>query len=82
MSKAFLATEAAAVWAAKGVPFLDPLNPSAPEEDQQTMFPPASEMEIMVLLKLALMCACPLPIALRSRRRFPPLRLLLPCANV
>jgi hypothetical protein len=57
ISMAFLATAAAAVWAANGVPLRDPLNPSAPDEDQHTMFPPASETEIMVLLKLALIWA-------------------------
>jgi hypothetical protein len=57
ISIAFLATAAAAVWAANGVPFREPLKPSAPEEDQQTIFPPASEMEIIVLLKLALIWA-------------------------
>src|SRR5512136_2362200 len=65
-SWAFLAQSSAAIWAAKGVLFLEPLNPLQPEVDQATTFPAVSVIVIMVLLKVAWMCATPLGIFLRS----------------
>ena len=42
-----------ATCAAYGVAFLDPLKPCLPADDQQIVFPLLSEIEIIVLLKLA-----------------------------
>jgi hypothetical protein len=42
-----------AVWAAKGVPFLAPLNPQAPDEDHAITPPAGFVMVTIVLLKLA-----------------------------
>jgi hypothetical protein len=42
------------------------LNPLQPEVDQATTFPTASVIVIMVLLKVAWICATPLGIFLRS----------------
>jgi hypothetical protein len=39
--------------------FLEPLNPALPEEPQDTALPCESVMVIVVLLKVALMCATP-----------------------
>src|SRR5437868_6005733 len=49
--------------------FLDPLKPIVPADDQAIVFPCASVMVIMVLLKVALTCATPEAMFLRSRRR-------------
>ena len=43
----------AAICAAKGVLFLEPLNPFAPELDQEIVFPFLSVMLMIVLLKVA-----------------------------
>ena len=58
-SMAFRAASWAASWAAKGVPFRDPLNPCTPAEDQDTTLPAGSVMVTRVLLKVARMCATP-----------------------
>src|SRR5690606_38563063 len=68
-SCAFLATSSAAIWAAKGVDLREPLNPWAPADDQAMALPCASEMVIMVLLKVELTWATPDEMFLRSRRR-------------
>ena len=47
----------------------EPLKPFAPADDQEIVFPWASAMVIIVLLKLAFMCATPEMIFFRSRRR-------------
>ena len=47
------ATVSAAFWAAKGVLFLDPLNPWPPALDQARVFPCLSVTLIRVLLKEA-----------------------------
>ena len=52
-STAFLATSEAACWAANGVPFRDPRNPRAPDDDCATKLPFASVIEISVLLNVA-----------------------------
>ena len=59
ISMAFLAAASAATEAAKGVPFFVPLKPTAPADDQATDPPPQSLIEMMVLLKVALICATP-----------------------
>ena len=51
-----------------GVDFLDPLNPIAPDEDQEIALPCASVMVIIVLLKLAFTCATPDAMFFFSRR--------------
>ena len=51
-SKAFAPASSAATWAAYGVDFLEPLNPLAPAEDQETTFPFSSAIEIIVLLNV------------------------------
>src|SRR5213593_3139157 len=47
----------AAIWAAKGVPFRDPLNPHRPAEDQDRRFPCWSVTATTVLLNVAWTCA-------------------------
>ena len=59
----------AATWAANGVDLRDPLKPWLPDEDQAMALPWASVMVIIVLLKVALTCATPAEMFLRSRRR-------------
>lgn len=46
-SIAFLTADVDATCAAKGVPFLDPLNPHPPDEDQEITFPFKSVTEII-----------------------------------
>ena len=50
---AFSPALVAAIWAAKGVLFLEPLNPFAPELYQEIVFPFLSVILIIVLLKVA-----------------------------
>src|SRR6202008_3784502 len=68
-SIAFCAASSAATWAANGVDLREPLNPIVPADDQAMVLPWASVMVIIVLLKLALTCATPEAMFLRSRRR-------------
>ena len=58
-SIAFFPASSAASWAAKGVDFLEPLNPLLPEDDHETVLPEVSVIVIIVLLKVELMCAIP-----------------------
>ena len=51
-SKALAPAWSAATCAAYGVDFLEPLNPFAPAEDQDTTFPLSSAMDMIVLLKV------------------------------
>ena len=51
-SKAFVPTSSAAIWAAYGVDFLDPLNPFFPAEDHAITLPWTSAIEIIVLLNV------------------------------
>ena len=51
-SYALAPASSAATWAAYGVDFLEPLNPLAPAEDQETTLPFSSAIEIIVLLKV------------------------------
>lgn len=48
-SIAFFTADVEATCAAKGVPFLDPLNPHPPHEDQEITFPFKSVTETIVL---------------------------------
>ena len=52
ISNAFTAAESAAICAAYGVDFLDPLNPFWPEEAQDITFPSVSAIETIVLLNV------------------------------
>ena len=52
-SKACVAAESAAICAAYGVDFLEPLKPLAPADDQAITFPLSSVIETIVLLKVA-----------------------------
>ena len=68
-SIAFLAASSAATCAANGVDLREPLKPLLPDDDQAIALPCASVIVIIVLLKLALTCAVPDVMFLRSRRR-------------
>src|SRR3954470_3729970 len=68
-SAAFLPASSAATWAAYGVDLRLPLKPIIPALDQAIALPCASVMVIMVLLKLALTCATPAEMFLRSLLR-------------
>src|SRR5271166_2746754 len=68
-SMARRAADSAAICAAKGVDFLEPLNPTWPDEAQEIMLPAGSVMDTMVLLNVLLMCACPCATFFRSLRR-------------
>ena len=59
ISWARLPQVSAAVWAANGVLFLDPLNPELPADAQHNVSPCRSEIVIIVLLKVACTCATP-----------------------
>ena len=54
-----LPASSAAIWAAYGVDFLEPLNPFKPAEDQEITFPCSSVIEIIVLLNVELTNAIP-----------------------
>lgn len=58
-SWAFLLADSAASWAANGVDFRDPLNPTFPADAQDKALPSRSVMQTMVLLNDDLMCAWP-----------------------
>src|SRR5690242_15284166 len=59
----------AATWAAYGVDLREPLKPMLPDDDQAIVLPWASVIVISVLLNVALTCATPDVMFLRSRRR-------------
>src|SRR5689334_25194400 len=67
-SAALRPASSAAIWAAYGVDFREPLNPIMPADDQEMALPCASVMVIMVLLNEAFTCATPEVMFLRSRR--------------
>src|SRR6185436_21063030 len=67
----------AATVAANGVLFLEPLNPALPDEPHDTAFPWVSVMVIVVLLKVALMCAT--PSASTTRFAFLPVAIISQC---
>ena len=76
-SIAAFAAVSAAVCAAKGVDFLDPLKPRPPEDAHDRALPCVSVMVTMVLLKEERICAAPFSIFLRSRRFFTTLLLVV-----
>ena len=51
-SYAFAPASSAAICAAYGVDFLEPLKPFAPADDHETTLPLSSAIEIIVLLKV------------------------------
>ena len=51
-SKALEAAESAAIWAAYGVDFLEPLNPFCPADAQDITLPLVSAIDIIVLLNV------------------------------
>src|SRR5690606_7603659 len=59
MSLARLPAFCAATCAANGVPLREPLNPIRPAEDQQRALPSGSQIETIVLLNVAWLCAIP-----------------------
>src|SRR5664279_3105754 len=68
-SMARLAHCSAASWAANGVDFLEPLNPTLPAEAQANTLPSGSAIDTMVLLNELLMWATPKVMFFRSRLR-------------
>src|SRR5271155_2646439 len=68
-SCAFLAASSPATCAAYGVDLREPLKPIVPADDQAMVLPCTSVIVIMVLLNVALTCATPDAMFLRSRRR-------------
>src|SRR4029079_6447827 len=65
-SRATPAQFCAATWAAKGVPLREPLKPIRPAEDQAIELPSGSQLEMIVLLKVACTCGTPWGTTLRS----------------
>ena len=59
-SFALVPTSSAAIWAANGVDFLEPLKPLCPAEDHARAFPFSSVIVMIVLLKEETTCAIPL----------------------
>src|SRR5215475_2864157 len=77
-SIARLAAASEAICAANGVDFLEPLNPTWPDEAQEITLPAGSVMDTIVLLNVLLMWACPWAMFFLSLRRtfLTPVRLL------
>src|SRR5690606_19355920 len=67
-SIAAFAAVSAAIWAAKGVLFRDPLKPRPPELAHEIALPCGSVIVTIVLLKVERMCTTPDSIFFRSRR--------------
>src|SRR2546430_16576727 len=63
------AQESAVTWAANGVDLREPLKPAEPADSQAMTFPSLSVSDTMVLLNDVLMCAWPIAMFLRTRRR-------------
>src|SRR5919205_3200381 len=59
--------------AANGVDLRDPLKPAEPADSHSMTLPSRSVSATIVLLKLVLMCAWPIAMFLRTRRRARPL---------
>src|SRR5207253_11106983 len=68
-SMARRAAASAAIWAAKGVDFREPLKPTLPAVAQEIVFPSWSVMVTIVLLNDDLMWATPYAMFFRSLRR-------------
>src|ERR671930_516448 len=64
--------ESAVTWAANGVDFREPLKPAEPADSQAMTFPSLSVRDTMVLLNDVLMCAWPIAMFFRTRRRVRP----------
>src|SRR5262245_26249616 len=69
----FRAAASAVTWAANGVDLREPLNPAEPADSQTMTFPSGSVRATIVLLNDVLMCAWPIAMFLRTRRRARPL---------
>src|SRR5262249_5178733 len=67
------AAASAVTCAANGVDFREPLNPAEPADSQTITFPSGSVRATIVLLNDVLMCAWPIAMFLRTRRRARPL---------
>ena len=61
-SKAFEAAASAAIWAAYGVDFLEPLNPFCPADAHEITFPFVSAIDMIVLLNVDWTYAIPFKI--------------------
>src|SRR5436309_8189530 len=68
----FRAHESAVTCAANGVDLREPLKPAEPADSHAITFPSRSVSATIVLLKLVLMCAWPMAMFLRTRRRVRP----------
>src|SRR5215470_14825166 len=68
-SMARRAAASAAICAANGVDFREPLKPTWPEDAHEITLPPGSVMDTIVLLNVLLMCACPWAMFFLSLRR-------------
>src|SRR5438552_6999659 len=66
------AHESAVTWAANGVDLREPLNPAEPADSHAITLPSLSVSATIVLLNDVLMCACPMAMFLRTRRRVRP----------
>src|SRR5437016_10550074 len=66
------AHESAVTWAANGVDLREPLKPADPADSQAMTFPSLSVSDTMVLLNDVLLCAWPIAMFLRTRRRVRP----------
>ena len=67
------AHESAVTWAAKGVDLREPLKPAEPADSQTMTAPSLSVSVTIVLLNDVLMCAWPIAMFFRTRRRVRPL---------
>ncbi len=68
----FRAAASAVTCAANGVDLREPLKPAEPADSHAMTFPSRSVRATIVLLKLVLMCAWPIAMFLRTRRRVRP----------
>src|SRR5215813_13279323 len=68
----FRAAASAVTWAANGVDLREPLKPAEPADSQTITFPSGSVSATIVLLNEVLMCAWPIAMFLRTRRRARP----------
>src|SRR5215217_4126319 len=72
-SMPFRAHASAVICAAYGVDFREPLKPAEPALSHAITLPSLSVSDTIVLLTLVLMCACPIAMFFRTRRRVRPL---------
>src|SRR5713226_732869 len=76
-SMPFRAHASAVTCAANGVDLREPLNPAEPADSHAITFPSLSVRATIVLLNDVLICACPIAMFLRTRRRVRPLAAVL-----